>query len=106
MQAQLDLALLHVVRILMHIAALQSQPVAQTVANGNIEAIAVEHFDRPAVTNIALAVDKDFVIEREVPGALSKVGLIERDIDKQRVAEPRPEVQAVDPALLVAEAMP
>ena len=69
MKAELQLPFIHRIGVLLHIASLYLSRVTETITQRGIESIAVIEVDLFAIPDIALAVDKDLVIQRQIPGA-------------------------------------
>jgi len=105
MQAKLELTLVEKVSVLLHIAKLESGASGDGVAYGAIQTIAIVVVDLPAIANIALSIDKQLIIKRQVPRTLRNLGRVQWNGDGQRISEAGSKVLAFDPPLLESETM-
>ena len=87
MQAKLELTLVEKVSVLLHIAKLESGASGDGVAYGAIQTIAIVVVDLPAIANIALSIDKQLIIKRQVPRTLRNLGRVQWNGDGQRISE-------------------
>ena len=87
MQAKLELTLVEKVSVLLHVAKLELGASGDGVAYGAIQTIPIVVVDFPAIANIALSVDKQLVIKRQVPRTLRHLGRVQWNGDGQRISE-------------------
>ena len=80
MQAQLNLAFVHRVAVLLHITRLDLTGLAELIAERRIESIAIVYIDLSSAANITLAVDKKLVVEGQVERARAEIRAIQGQV--------------------------
>ena len=73
MQAQLNLAFVHRVAVLLHITRLNLTGLAELIAERRIKSIAIVYIDLASAANITLPVDKKLVVEGQVERARAEI---------------------------------
>jgi len=106
MQTQLHLGFGPVVSNLAHDPQLNLQVFFNRITQGAIGSIAIEELHGPAVSNVALAIDEQFVVEGKIQGTFVDDLPVQGNINKQIVPIARSEILVFHPPLLVPEPMP
>ena len=105
-EAQLELGLRPVVGNLPHKTELNFQIPLYRIAQSPIGSVSVEELNGPAVTDVALAIDEQFVVEGNIKRLLIDDFAVQRNVDEQIVPVARSEVLVFHPTLLVPESVP
>ena len=106
MQAQLYLGLCPVVSDLAHQAKLHFQVLFNGIAEGPIGPVSVEELDRPSITNVALAVDEQFVVKGKIERLFVNHLTVQGDIDKQIISITSSEILVFYPTLFITKTVP
>lgn len=99
MQAKLELTLVEKVRVLLHVAKLELGTRRNRVTYCAIQTIPIVVVDLAAIANVALSIDKQLVIERQIPRALRNYRRIQGDRDKQCITKAGSKILTIDPSL-------
>ena len=68
--------------MLLHVAHLDLPRVAEFVAKRTVEPVAVVEIHLRSTTDVALTIDKNLVIQRELKGAGAEIRSIQRNVGK------------------------
>lgn len=79
-KAELCLAFGPIDRGLFHPTGLYPQVIPQTKTQSQIRSVSIEILYLPVVTDICLAIDKYFIIQRQVNGPFFQSGIIKRHV--------------------------
>ena len=105
MQTELELSFVKKVRMLLHVTKLELGASGDGIAQSPIQTVPIVVVDLPAIANIALSIDKQLIIKRQVPRTLRNLGRVQWNGDGQRISEAGSKVLAFDPPLLESETM-
>ena len=82
MKAELQLPFIHRIGVLLHVAHLDLPHVAEFVAQRSIEPVTIIEIHLRTTTDVALTIDKNLVVQREVKSAGSEIRAIQRNVRK------------------------
>jgi hypothetical protein len=105
MQTQLHLGFGPVIGDLAHKTQLNFEVLLNRISQGAIGSVAVKELHGPAVSNVALAIDEQFVVEGKIKGPFVDDLAVQGNINKQIVPVARSEILILHPSLLVSETM-
>ena len=105
-ETQLNLGFGPVVGDLAHKTQLNFEVLLNRISQGSIGSVAVKELHGPAVSNVALAIDEQFVVEGKIKGPFVDDLAVQGNINKQIVPVARSEILILHPSLLKAEPMP
>src|SRR5690606_8116163 len=84
---------------------LHAHAVAQAISERSVQPVTIETVDTPPVSDAPLAVDEHFVVQRQVDCARVERVAVERIVHCNEVPQASPEILALDPTLLEAQAV-